>query len=730
MAWSRPHRPAVRRRVAAARPGPSSTTASGPASRSAAWAAAASAARSAATSRAGTSRSDATRFAPGGRRRVLACSSAVRTGSEAHVLSTLRPGGELPAWGFDLPVGAGTYHALFPRAWQAFEPAGARRRPAHRRAAVAGHRPRLRAERAPGRLVRVADRERERHAANRRAAVLVGQPARRAAHGVAGRGAAPGGRARRRWRGHRVPRRRHAARPGCGGRSRSPRRRTTGSSWGTRAVRCPVSTATLWADFAADGRLTGGDDAVDRRPALAGESIGGAVSATVTLEPGETRTVRFAIAWDLPVTEFGGGRRWWKRLHAGVGPDGRPGAATSRATRWRRRRPGGPRSRRGRRPILDDPDAPRLVPGGAVQRALLPRRRRDVLGGRRGRRARARPRRPGPLRAPRVPRLPVLRHGRRRLLRVVRDASSSSRSSSGAGSATCSRRSPGRTRRPSTIEASGLPGTRKVGVRRAARRRRPGRGPVRPPQPLPVPGRQRLEGPRAEARAPGVARRRAARTTTRSSRRPGRSSRRRSAGSRSRTRDGDGLPDHAGLPDQTYDTWPMHGPSAYGGLLWLAALRAAEELARRDGDETAARLVGRGLPAGPRRVRAQAVARGHGRLLRLRRRRRGRAPTASWPTMLAGQWYADAVGPRRPGRPDPRRRGRCARSTPGTSSTSATGCWARSTACTPTARSTPRASSSQEVWVGTSYAPRGVHARARARGRGAGRRPAAPSHVT
>src|SRR5262245_2542530 len=36
--------------------------------------------------------------------------------SSAHVLSTIRPDG-LPAWGFDLPVGAGTYHALYPYAW-------------------------------------------------------------------------------------------------------------------------------------------------------------------------------------------------------------------------------------------------------------------------------------------------------------------------------------------------------------------------------------------------------------------------------------------------------------------------------------------------------------------------------------------------------------------------------------------------------------------------------------
>ena len=42
-------------------------------------------------------------------------------GGRATVLSTLRPT-ELPAWGWTLPEGAGTYHGLFPRAWQSFEP--------------------------------------------------------------------------------------------------------------------------------------------------------------------------------------------------------------------------------------------------------------------------------------------------------------------------------------------------------------------------------------------------------------------------------------------------------------------------------------------------------------------------------------------------------------------------------------------------------------------------------
>ena len=39
--------------------------------------------------------------------------------------------------------------------------------------------------------------------------------------------------------------------------------------------------------------------------------------------------------------------------------------------------------------------------------------------------------------------------------------------------------------------------------------------------------------------------------------------------------DGDGLPDHGGAPDQTFDDWPMKGASAYCGGLWIAALEAA-----------------------------------------------------------------------------------------------------------------------------------------------------------
>jgi len=49
-------------------------------------------------------------------------------------------------------------------------------------------------------------------------------------------------------------------------------------------------------------------------------------------------------------------------------------------------------------------------------------------------------------------------------------------------------------------------------------------------------------------------------------------------------RNGDGIPENDGYPDQTYDVWVVRGESAYCGSLWLAALRAAQEIAVALGD--------------------------------------------------------------------------------------------------------------------------------------------------
>jgi non-lysosomal glucosylceramidase len=51
---------------------------------------------------------------------------------------------------------------------------------------------------------------------------------------------------------------------------------------------------------------------------------------------------------------------------------------------------------------------------------------------------------------------------------------------------------------------------------------------------------------------------------------------------------GSGIPENDGYPDQTYDTWVVRGVSAYSGGLWLAALRASEEMARALGESDSA----------------------------------------------------------------------------------------------------------------------------------------------
>jgi len=50
--------------------------------------------------------------------------------------------------------------------------------------------------------------------------------------------------------------------------------------------------------------------------------------------------------------------------------------------------------------------------------------------------------------------------------------------------------------------------------------------------------------------------------------------------------DNDGLIENDGFPDQTYDTWTVHGVSAYCGCLWVAALQAAAAMALELGDQS------------------------------------------------------------------------------------------------------------------------------------------------
>lgn len=52
----------------------------------------------------------------------------------------------------------------------------------------------------------------------------------------------------------------------------------------------------------------------------------------------------------------------------------------------------------------------------------------------------------------------------------------------------------------------------------------------------------------------------------------------------SQDKDGDGLIDSEGLPDQTYDAWSVNGASAYCGGLHVATLCSVVEMARELND--------------------------------------------------------------------------------------------------------------------------------------------------
>ena len=400
----------------------------------------------------------------------------------------------------------------------------------------------------------------------------------------------------------------------------------------------PLADRELWADFAADGRLDRGNDA-DGTPAggRPGPDAGAAVAATFQLGPGERRAVRFAIAWDLPVVEFGAGRRWWKRYTRAWGRSGTCAVELARhalreAPEWRAA------IEAWQEPILGDPGRPAwytsalfnelyfLVDGGTFWEA-------GEVGG-----PEPAPGDPGRFALVECPdyayydtvdvdfyasfavlRLfPELeRAGIRDLLAAVDVADP----------------------REVVIEASGARAERKVAGTVPHDLGGPDDDPFHRPNwyrfqdvsgwkdlaPKLV-----LQGWRDAAllgdealldelrpHAEAVLARLAA-----------------------ADRDGDGLPDHDGVPDQTYDTWPMHGPSAYGGFLWLAAVRVAERLAERDGDaEAASRWAGvaeRGTASLERRL-----WRDHGYFAY---DGGGASSESVMADQLAGQWYADVTG--------------------------------------------------------------------------------------
>lgn len=561
-------------------------------------------------------------------------------GGRAVVLSALRPM-QLPAWGWDLPVGGGTYHALFPRAWQAFEPEGL------------------------GLPVRVTGEQLSPVIAGDldRSALPVGvfewwvenpgpdpltvgllftwaDPP-----GGPNAGRAPG-------RPHEVARSDDAlgvtlldpgpnAPTALRGTVAIGALAADGWSLSVRATFDPIADTALWADFAADGRLDeDSPPSTESAPDRPSGPAGAAVAATAELAPGERRSIRFAVAWDLPVVEFGGGRRWWKRY---TGVWGRTGErawdlanhALEQAPAWRTA------IEAWQAPILDDPARPDwytmalfnelyfLVDGGTFWEA-------GEVGG------------PEPavgnigrfgllecLDYPFYDTVDVDFYASFALLELypglelqgIRDLLAAV---------------PVDDPRRWTIQASGVQAPRKVGWTVPHDLGGPADDPFHQPNWYRFQDVRLWKdlGPKfvlqvwrdAVAAAPEVGDaliRDAMPTVDRVLQ-----------GLAASDRDGDGLPEHDGIPDQTYDTWPMHGPSAYGGSLWLAATAAAEAMARRLGDrESEGRWAGwfeRAQVAFDVRLwRDDHYAYDDGS---------GPSSDSLMADQLAGQWYADATG--------------------------------------------------------------------------------------
>jgi non-lysosomal glucosylceramidase len=76
--------------------------------------------------------------------------------------------------------------------------------------------------------------------------------------------------------------------------------------------------AEVWAPFARDGRLPNADTPI----VSAGETLAGAIAVRFTLEPGEKKTIPMALSWDLPIFEFGDGRKWRRKYTDFFGGEG------------------------------------------------------------------------------------------------------------------------------------------------------------------------------------------------------------------------------------------------------------------------------------------------------------------------------------------------------------------------------------------------------------------------
>jgi non-lysosomal glucosylceramidase len=577
----------------------------GPACRSAASAREASAGRSAATSPAGTSASASI----GSRRRP---STLLRT--------TTGPRG----WGPPLPVGAGTYHALFPRAWFDYAIPGAPLRVVEEQLTPIIPGDDAAASLPVGvfsfELSNTTDRPID-------AAVLC------AWHDVLPEVIGRGGRLGDVDDGDRRGFVFTADGPGDPGSLAVLAEAEAGEI--TRSGRYDVEDGgQAWAPFAADGRL---------RPSGAAKGDAAAVAVRIRLEPGATRLVRFVLAWDVPVVRFGAGRGWYKRYtrewgRTGDGAARIAAAAAAPAVGTAPPESCGAAIDAWQAPYLAAPDRPDwykaalfnelyfVVDGGTLWHDGPVEPSGDIVA----------PAEMAFLECVDYPFYDTLDVHFYAASAIERLWPRAQASISRAYARTVALDDP----TVVTIEASGERAVRKIAGALPHDLGGPAEDPfarvnhytfqevngwkdLNPKFVLQAWRDRDLDAdPDAYVREiwPAVV---AAMDHVQAF-----------------DRDGDGLPEHDGRPDQTYDTWPMSGPSAYGGSLWLAALRAASAFAGAVGDRDRAEAW-EGLFA-----RAQArfeVCLWNGRSYDYDA---SGGPTSDsvMADQLVGQWFADVCG--------------------------------------------------------------------------------------
>ena len=74
----------------------------------------------------------------------------------------------------------------------------------------------------------------------------------------------------------------------------------------------------VWKPFSTTGSLPD----IDQSFASSGEQQAGAIAVKFTLRPGEKKTVPMVLSWDMPIVQFGGGRKWQRRYTDFFGTSG------------------------------------------------------------------------------------------------------------------------------------------------------------------------------------------------------------------------------------------------------------------------------------------------------------------------------------------------------------------------------------------------------------------------